>query len=60
MLFLFAIKFFYFYFLAFYGMFAIVLRRTTSMQRMKHIGRFAALPERDHRGSGRASSTLFS
>jgi len=30
------------------------------MQRMKHISRFAALPERDYRGSGRASSTLFS
>jgi hypothetical protein len=30
------------------------------MQRMNHIGRFAALPERDYRGSGRASSMLFS
>jgi hypothetical protein len=30
------------------------------MQRLKHIGRFAALPERDYRGSGWASSELFS
>jgi hypothetical protein len=30
------------------------------MQRMKHIGRFAALPERLSRGSEWASSALFS
>jgi hypothetical protein len=30
------------------------------MQWMKHIGRFAALPERDSRGSEWAWSTLFS
>jgi hypothetical protein len=30
------------------------------MQRMKHLCRFAALPERDHRGSEWAWSALFS
>src|SRR5437899_1753536 len=55
-----SISFFYFFSHAFYGMFAIVLRRTTSMQRLEHIGRFAALPERDYRGSEWASSALFS
>ena len=30
------------------------------MQRLKHICRFAALPERDHRSSERALSAQFS
>jgi len=30
------------------------------MQRLTHIGRFTALPERDYRGSEWASSALFS
>jgi hypothetical protein len=30
------------------------------MQRMKHLCRFAALPERDYRGSERSWSVLFS
>src|SRR5258708_7364016 len=55
-----AINFFYFSLHAFYGILPSVLRRTTSMQRLKHIGRFAALPERDYRGSEWASSAQFS
>jgi hypothetical protein len=59
-LFLIAINFFYLFLHAFDGMLTAVLRRTTPMQRLKHIGRFAALPERDYRGSEWASSALFS
>jgi hypothetical protein len=55
-----AINFFYFPLHAFYGILPSVLRRATSMQRLKHIGRFAALPERDSRGSEWAWSAHFS